>query len=559
MAQLVHAIKNSQVTIVISGTGSGKTVIVPKVAAKVLSMQTGMQIGITNPKTTTTLANAEYAARCMDVSLGAETSIDIIKARKDFRLIIMSATIDAELFSNYFTNALSGCAQFNQSCVSEDCAAVICTELYSKASDDKKAAALMPAADPYVRKVIFATNVAESSFTFPGLGYVIDSGLELTSTWDPYRRCQTISKQFTTQAQIQQRSGRVGRQGPGKVYHLYSEQQLSKFNKFPDPHILGMDITQEVTAMMTLGDLASVVRSCSNLLTPPRTQQLTSALAMMHFYMMIQVTPINRTSASTFYQVPWFSKDLKSLTDISDRLNGHLTPMGSLVQEVMSGGRLGPWTALLFVIGAINGQADDAFVLSCVLEDLAADPSAILPLNRDPEKSAPELHPDLITSSSTLGVSDHATLLNIYRYASTPVVNGAFDSNILVICTGYMGRLATCQKFNGFLHDFTRDLKGCNLHATVLGIKVRQDWIVMDAKEAPSYLPTDLDGYIVLKLERSDDMIAVMKLFMWTCSDFNSVDYEYCGGLHELPCSIDKVMIGEVVTAIVWKYDCESG
>ena len=545
--QLATAIEQTSVTLVISGTGSGKTVIVPKVAARVMSnIDLAKKIAVTNPKSSTTLANAEYAANCMDVSIGEEVgyhfrgsskkskrtkllyltdgmllaqargdpmlseyscviideaherpppvdfllqaSIDILRKRPLFRLVVMSATIDADLFAKYFTDrgitvctiiakgqqshavehvyesgatkrkylgpgmrhlnkivadddggpggdilwfvptssdAVQGCTQFPATCDSPSCAGVMCTELFSKASADMKASSLAAAPDPYLRKVIFATNVAESSFTFPGLGYVIDSGLELSSKWDAAERCQVITKRYTSQAQMTQREGRVGRQGPGKVYHLYSESLRKRQPVYPDPHIVEIDLTQEVLAMFGHGDMASVVLSCKQLLTPPTVDQISSALAMMHFYKMIVVT--DKSGLTQHYNaVPWAS--FTSLDDINVNV-GRLTPFGILVYAAVTGARLSPWTALLYVIGAINGTGDAAFALASILEDVSADPSAMYPLVGDLTRS---LDQELIVKNTDGKNSDHGTLLRIFAAAKDPLT----DSNAFNNKTG---------------------------------------------------------------------------------------------------------------------------
>lgn len=542
--QLVASIANTQVTIVISGTGSGKTVIVPKVAAKVMKQLLGgdvrYKLAITNPKSSTTKANAEFAAKCMDVSLGAEVgyhyrdsepsgksgqtkllyltdgmllaqtrhdpmlkeyacviideaherpppvdfllqeSIEMLRTRPLFRLIVMSATIDAALFTDYFTNrgigvttvlakgaqshevthvyergtvnkkktamnymkhlsnividndggpggdvlvfvptsgdAVQGCVAFKGSCISPNCSSVLCTELYSKATDDKKTSSLTPAPDPFIRKVIFATNVAESSFTFEGLGYVIDSGLELSSTWNPVMRCQVIVKRFTTQAQMTQREGRVGRQGPGKVYHLYTEHQRKSEPAFPNPHIVGIDMTSEVVAMFAQKkSLGPVIESCTQLLTPPNVAQITSALALMHFYRMIAVTSkLDATRVVHYNDTDWLS--FQELADIPVDLNGILTPFGAIVYSAVSGAMLSPWTAILFVIGAINGQLDVSYNLACILEAVAADPSSMYPLVAPFD--AETLIEDQFVVAGKLGCSEHATLLRVFDLAA---------------------------------------------------------------------------------------------------------------------------------------------
>ena len=97
-------------------------------------------------------------------------------------------------------------------------------------------------ASGYKNKIIFATNVAESSITFDGLINVIDTGLELSNSFDPLYNMNVIKKDYITQAQIIQRIGRSGRTCPGIAYHLYTKQLYDSLYKYPKPSILVIDI-----------------------------------------------------------------------------------------------------------------------------------------------------------------------------------------------------------------------------------------------------------------------------------------------------------------------------
>ncbi|KAJ3198941.1 hypothetical protein HDU67_003208, partial [Dinochytrium kinnereticum] len=79
------------------------------------------------------------------------------------------------------------------------------------------------------RRVIFCTNVAETSLTFPRIGYVIDSGLRFTVTYMPIMNMQKTGIISTTKVSALQRKGRAGRLGPGKCYRLYSEEESKSF------------------------------------------------------------------------------------------------------------------------------------------------------------------------------------------------------------------------------------------------------------------------------------------------------------------------------------------
>ena len=81
---------------------------------------------------------------------------------------------------------------------------------------------------PNERKVVIATNIAETSLTIDGIRIVIDSGLENTATFNLTRGITQIETKGIVKASVTQRSGRAGRLGPGIAYRLWSKEQDSR-------------------------------------------------------------------------------------------------------------------------------------------------------------------------------------------------------------------------------------------------------------------------------------------------------------------------------------------
>jgi HrpA-like RNA helicase len=103
------------------------------------------------------------------------------------------------------------------------------------------------------RKIIVATNVAESSLTIEGIEYVIDSGLELRSRFDPIDRINILEKTMITHAQAKQRMGRTGRTGAGTCYHLYTKQMFDHtMDRFPAPAIRKESIGYELIRLLAI-------------------------------------------------------------------------------------------------------------------------------------------------------------------------------------------------------------------------------------------------------------------------------------------------------------------
>ncbi len=103
------------------------------------------------------------------------------------------------------------------------------------------------------RKLIFATNVAESSVTIDGVTAVIDSGLARIATYSPWIGLPTLSIARVSQASAQQRAGRAGRTGPGRVLRLYPEEDFRLRPEYDLPEIVRSDLSQTCLALRAMG------------------------------------------------------------------------------------------------------------------------------------------------------------------------------------------------------------------------------------------------------------------------------------------------------------------
>lgn len=94
--------------------------------------------------------------------------------------------------------------------------------IYSQMPADLQAK-IFDKAEPGVRKVIVATNIAETSLTVDGIMYVVDAGFSKLKVYNPRMGMDALQITPISQANASQRAGRAGRTGPGKAYHLYTE------------------------------------------------------------------------------------------------------------------------------------------------------------------------------------------------------------------------------------------------------------------------------------------------------------------------------------------------
>lgn len=406
--QIIDDIQKHQVILVVAGTGSGKTVLTPKYALHALDY-TG-RIAITLPKKITAESAAEFGAKTLDVKLGEEVGFqykgkskksdktkllyatdgtivqrlirdpkledfdvviideaherkvqidfllyllrETLRQRPNFKLIIMSATINEKIFEDYYkgfklkTINIGGKTNFpitshfldktdkydilldtgfkrlleilknpndgdiiffvvssnDAKKLCEKLADVVkaektgqcsitcdgdifCVEVYSGMRKDRETLAKdkdqYKKDTSYVRKVVIATPVAESSLTIDGIKYVIDSGYELFGSYDPDHRARRLEQELISHAQAKQRMGRAGRTGPGVCYHLYTKQAFDKeMKRFPLPDIRTSDISSEYIKLLsipTIENTTQLRKVLTQFIEPPEPAYVNTA------------------------------------------------------------------------------------------------------------------------------------------------------------------------------------------------------------------------------------------------------------------------------------------
>lgn len=534
----------NQIILLDSHTGSGKTLLVPKYVLKynkILNIDS--KIAITNAKILTTISNAEYSAKIADVQLGKEIGCkfkgsskelisdesqllyvtdglllakilsgnkllseyncviideahergiqidlllkflkEIVLSRPEFKIIIMSATINSEIFRNYFSkgnfkygeieisgqtnfaikkiflddkdakkvnrstylnaavdkcinildttedgdilifiatanDAIKGCKLLNDECPQKlvlkknkknFCDSVYCVEVYSKMKQENKELAVSK--DLYKtkyinknRKVIFTTNIAESSITFDGLVYVIDSGYELIKYYEPLKNGIIINKVYTSQAQILQRIGRCGRTQPGTAYHLYTQFVYNNLKKYPDPDILTIDLTEYMLGFIkyskTINDTINIIQ---DLITVPYIEQFIATLYKLHFIDAIKIVDLDNKIID---KIDWLS--IKSYEDFYKNMNGALTTLGYILLRFRSVPLL---DALAIIMSYYMECQEEMIKLVAIISICEGNIDSLFDYNIDNKKYFIK---DLIKYS--IAGSDHLTILNIYN------------------------------------------------------------------------------------------------------------------------------------------------
>ncbi|QLK63174.1 ATP-dependent helicase HrpB [Enterobacteriaceae bacterium Kacie_13] len=114
--------------------------------------------------------------------------------------------------------------------------------LYGALSLDQQQKAIQPSPAGR-RKIVLATNIAETSLTIEGIRLVVDSGLERSAQFDPRSGLTRLVTQRISQASMTQRAGRAGRLEPGLCWHLFSKEQAERASAQAEAEILQSDLS----------------------------------------------------------------------------------------------------------------------------------------------------------------------------------------------------------------------------------------------------------------------------------------------------------------------------
>lgn len=486
--QLFQYLDRHTVVVLEGETGSGKTTQVPQFLIDAGFTADGKMVCCTQPRRVAAMSVAKRVAEEMDVALGEEVGYTIrfedrtssstvlkyltdgmllreamsdptlnayscivldeahertlstdvlmgllkgvLNQRKDLKVIVMSATLDASKFQDYFSGApllrvpgrmfpveifyspapeddyveaavrtaidihrteppgdilifLTGEEEIEESCrniqeslerFTKQCGKVITLPLYSSLPPEKqqrvfdKAPGPSFASGPPGRKIICATNVAETSLTIEGVVYVVDTGFSKQKIYNPRVRVESLLVQAISRASAKQRAGRAGRTRPGKCFRLYTRDAFdSELTETAYPEILRSNLGNVVLQLKQLGidDLVHF-----DFMDPPAPETLMRALELLNY--------------------------LGALDD-----EGDLTTLGKLMAEFP----LEPENSVALIKAEEHSCTDE--VLSIVAM-LSAAPNCFVRIKGD--KRCEEAR-----ASFAHNEGDHLTLLNVYH------------------------------------------------------------------------------------------------------------------------------------------------
>ena len=308
---ILAAMREHQVIVVVGETGSGKTTQLPKMAMELAGEARG-RVGCTQPRRLAAASVSRRVAEELNCDLGglvgyqvrfeekagpdtrlkfmtdgillAETQHDpdlrqyhtlildeaherslnidfllgylrlLLGRRRDLRLVISSATLDAlddrgdvlvflpgEREIREVAEKLKG-RNLRNTCI---------LPLFARLGLADQQRIFHP--EQGYRRIVLATNVAETSLTIPGIIYVIDSGLARVSRYSPARQVQRLQIEPVSKASARQRAGRCGRVCEGVCIRLYSEKDWEDRPEFTDPEIRRSALAGALLRMKDLG------------------------------------------------------------------------------------------------------------------------------------------------------------------------------------------------------------------------------------------------------------------------------------------------------------------
>ncbi|KAK2968322.1 hypothetical protein RJ640_021711 [Escallonia rubra] len=491
--EFLKVLKANQTLFLVGETGSGKTTQIPQFVLEAVDIETAdkrrkYMVGCTQPRRVAAMSVSRRVAEEMDVTIGEEVGYsirfedcssaktvlkyltdgmllreamtdpllerykviildeaqertlatdvlfgllkEVLKNRPDLKVVVMSATLEAEKFQGYFNGAplmkvpgrlhpleifytqdperdyleaairtvmqihqfeapgdillfLTGEEEIEDACrkltkeagnLGDQAGPVKAVPLYSTLPPAMQQKIFEPAPPPLTegglpgRKIVVSTNIAETSLTIDGIVYVIDPGFAKQKVYNPQVRVESLLVSPISKASAHQRSGRAGRTQPGKCFRLYTERSFNNdLQPQTYPEILRSNLANTVLTLKKLG-IDDLVHF--DFMDPPAPETLMRALEVLNY--------------------------LGALDD-----DGNLTKLG----EIMSEFPLDPQLGKMLVVSSEFNCSNEILSIAAML----SVPNCFL-RPREAQKAADE-------AKARFGHidGDHLTLLNVYH------------------------------------------------------------------------------------------------------------------------------------------------
>ncbi|XP_042444200.1 probable pre-mRNA-splicing factor ATP-dependent RNA helicase DEAH2 isoform X2 [Zingiber officinale] len=399
--EFLQVLKANQTLILVGETGSGKTTQIPQFVLEYEDLGKRSMVACTQPRRVAAMSVSRRVAEEMDVTIGDEVGYsirfedcsnhktilkyltdgmllreamadpllerykvvildeahertlatdvlfgllkEVLKNRPDLKLVVMSATLEAEKFQGYFNGAplmkvpgrlhpveifytqdperdyleaalrtvvqihmcepqgdilvfLTGEEEIEDACkkitkeinnLGDQVGPVKVVPLYSTLPPSLQQRIFEPAPAPLEeggppgRKIVVSTNVAETSLTIDGIVYVIDPGFSKQKVYNPRIRVESLLVSPISKASAHQRAGRAGRTQPGKCFRLYTEKSFKgDLQEQTYPEILRSNLANTVLTLKKLG-IDDLVHF--DFMDPPAPETLMRALEILNY------------------------------------------------------------------------------------------------------------------------------------------------------------------------------------------------------------------------------------------------------------------------------------
>ena len=205
------------------------------------------------------------------------------------------------------------------------------------------------------RRVVLATNVAETSLTVPGIRYVVDTGLARISRFSARTKVQRLPIEPISQASANQRKGRCGRVAEGICIRLYAEEDFSARPEFTEPEILRTNLASVILQMtaLGLGDIAGFP-----FLEPPDTRSIEAGMQLLEEIGALTRSAQRRTKANRSAALSGGANGKASgprLTKLGRQL-AQLPVDPRLGRMVLEAGRTGCLREVITIVAALSIQ-----------------------------------------------------------------------------------------------------------------------------------------------------------------------------------------------------------
>uniref|UniRef100_A0A8B9R3A5 ATP-dependent RNA helicase DHX29 n=1 Tax=Anas platyrhynchos TaxID=8839 RepID=A0A8B9R3A5_ANAPL len=220
-----------------------------------------------------------------------------------------------------------------------------------------------------IRKIVLATNIAETGITIPDVVFVIDTGRTKENRYHESSQMSSLEETFVSKASALQRQGRAGRVRDGFCFRMYTRDRFESFMEYSVPEILRVPL-EELCLHIMKCNLGSPEDFLSRALDPPQPQVIGNAMNLLRKIGACQLT------------------------------EPKLTPLGQHLAALPVNVKIGK----MLIFGAIFGCLDPVATLAAVMTEKSPFTT---PIGRKDEA-------DLAKSSLAMAVSDHITIYKAY-------------------------------------------------------------------------------------------------------------------------------------------------